>query len=43
MGRLFHGKEPGEHVILMTEKELELYEKRLYAIYEKGFHIRIVR
>ncbi len=43
MGRLFHGKEPGEHYILMTEKELELYEKRLLAIYEKGWHIKIVR
>lgn len=43
MGRLFHGKDPGEHVILMTEKELELYEKRLYSIYQKGWHIKIVR
>lgn len=43
MGRLFHGKEPGEHYILMTEKELELYEKRLLAVYEKGWHIKTVR
>ncbi len=42
MGRLFHGKEPGEHIILMTERELESYEKRLYSIYEKGWHIKIV-
>lgn len=43
MGRLFHGKGPGEHIILMTDRELELYEKRLLAAYEKGFHVRIVR
>jgi len=44
MGRLFHSteKEP-EHIILMTEEELEKYEKRLLAIYEKGFRINIVR
>ena len=44
MGRLFHSaeKEP-EHVILMTDDELESYEKRLYAIYERGFRINIVR
>ncbi len=43
MGRLFHGKEPGEHIILMSERELQDYEKRLYSIYEKGWHIKIVR
>ena len=44
MGRLFHStKEEPEHVILMTEEELEKYEKRLLSIYEKGFRINIVR
>jgi superfamily II DNA or RNA helicase len=44
MGRLFHSaEEEPEHIILMTEAELEAYEKRLYAIYEKGFRINIVR
>lgn len=43
MGRLFHGREPGEHIILMSEQELELYEKRLLAIYERGWNVKIVR
>lgn len=43
LGRLFHGEEKGEHIILMTEKEFEDYDKRLYAIYEKGFKIEIIR
>lgn len=43
-GRLMHAqeKEP-EHIIIMTEKELEKHEKRLYAIYERGFRIEIIR
>ena len=44
MGRLFHSTEDEpEHIILMTEEELEKYEKRLLAIYEKGFRINIIR
>jgi len=43
MGRLFHGEEKGEHIILMTEKEYEDHNKRLYSIYEKGFRIEVVR
>ena len=43
LGRLFHGKEKGEHIILMTEKEFEDYNKRLYAITEKGFKLEIIR
>ena len=43
LGRLFHGEEKGEHVILMTEKEFEDYGKRLYAITEKGFKVEIIR
>jgi len=43
-GRLMHSqkKEP-EHIIIMTEKEFQTYQKRLYAIYERGFKIEIVR
>jgi hypothetical protein len=43
MGRLFHGKEPGDHIVLMTEAEIQSYEKRFYSAYEKGFHVKIVR
>ena len=43
LGRLFHGDEKGEHIILMTEKEFEDYGKRLYAITEKGFKIEVIR
>ena len=43
LGRLFHGEEKGEHIILMTEKEFEDYGKRLYAITEKGFKIEVIR
>ena len=43
VGRLFHGKRKGEHYILMTDEEFEKYEKRLYALYEKGFKINITR
>ena len=43
-GRLMHSqkKEP-EHIIIMTEKEFQIYQKRLHAIYERGFKIEIVR
>lgn len=45
LGRLFHSQEDeaGEHIILMTEEELDAHEKRLLAIYEKGFNIKVVR
>ena len=43
LGRLFHGDEKGEHVIIMTEAEFQEYEKRLYAITEKGFKMEIIR
>lgn len=44
VGRLFHSqdKEP-EHIILMTDKEFGRDEKRLFAIYEKGFRINVLR
>jgi len=43
MGRLLHGGKKGEHYILMTEEEFKKYEKRLYALYEKGFKIELIR
>jgi len=43
MGRLFHGEERGEHIILMSEKEFEDYGKRLYSITERGFKMEIIR
>lgn len=43
LGRLFHGEKEGEHIILMTDKEYEKYEKRPYAIYDKGFRINVQR
>ena len=42
MGRVLHGREIGEHIVLMTPSELEKYEKRFYSIYEKGFNINVV-
>lgn len=43
LGRLFHGEEKGEHIIIMTEQEFQDHEKRLYAITEKGFKMEIIR
>ena len=43
MGRLFHGKGKGEHIIIMSQREYESHSKRLYSIYEKGFKIQIIR
>jgi len=43
-GRLMHSsKEEPEHIILMTEDEFSRYQKRLYAITERGFHLEIIR
>ena len=43
-GRLMHAlKEEPEHIILMTEKEFQAYQKRLYAITERGFRIEYIR
>jgi hypothetical protein len=43
-GRLMHSQqEEPEHTILMTEEEFEKYNKRLYAITERGFKIEILR
>ena len=44
LGRLLHSEsEITNHHIIMTEEELEKYGKRLYAIYERGFKVNIVR
>lgn len=42
-GRVLHGKEKGEHIMMMTDGEFEKYGKRIYGIQEKGFKIRMVR
>ena len=43
-GRLMHSaKVEPEHIVLMTEEELQRYEKRLYAITERGFRIEYIR
>jgi len=43
-GRLMHSShEEPEHIILMNEKEFEAYQKRLYAITERGFRIEFIR
>lgn len=43
-GRLMHSeKEEPEHIILMTNEEFEQYQKRLYAITERGFRIEVIR
>jgi len=36
-------RSPGEHIILMSDRELQDHEKRLDAIYEKGWSVNIVR
>lgn len=43
-GRLMHAlKHEPEHIILFTEKEFNQYQKRLLAIYERGFRIEYIR
>lgn len=43
-GRLMHSqKREPEHIIIMSEEEFTIYQKRLNAIYERGFRIEIVR
>jgi len=42
-GRLMHSELEGRvHDILFTVEELELYGKRLYGLYEKGFRYRLI-
>ena len=43
-GRLLHSsKEITNHYILMTDEEMEKYNKRLLALYERGCKINIIR
>ncbi len=43
-GRLMHSqKREPQHIVIMTEEEFRKYQKRLYAITEKGFRVEIVR
>jgi len=41
-GRLMHSQKKAQHIILMTRKEFESYQKRLRAIIERGFKIEYV-
>ena len=41
LGRLFHSNFKGEHIILMTREEFNLYRKRLFSLYEKGIEVKI--
>jgi DNA excision repair protein ERCC-3 len=42
-GRLMHSEaEKTRHDIIMTEKEIESYGKRLWALQEKGFTIKVI-
>lgn len=43
-GRLLHSsKEITNHYILMTEEEMDKYNKRLLALYERGCKINVIR
>lgn len=42
-GRLLHSTVEGKiHDIIMTKEEIESYGKRLFSLYEKGFHPRLI-
>jgi hypothetical protein len=40
-GRLMHSEEAERHDIIMTEQEVRDYGKRIWALQEKGFTIKI--
>lgn len=42
-GRLMHSAKGSQHIVLMTEKELQAYQKRLNAILSRGFKIEFIR
>lgn len=42
VGRLFHAKGQGEHVVLMTRDEFERFEGRFLALEEKGIKVNVV-
>jgi len=41
-GRLMHSAKDAQHIILMTKKEFDRYQKRLRAIIQRGFKIEYV-
>jgi DNA excision repair protein ERCC-3 len=41
-GRTMHG-EGGEHIVMMTDKEYDKYQKRLLSLENQGFRIRFER
>lgn len=41
-GRLMHSEIPERHDIIMTEGELEKHGKRLWALQEKGFTVKVM-
>ncbi len=41
-GRLMHADEPERHDIIMTEGEIQKHGKRLWALQEKGFTVKMV-
>lgn len=41
-GRLMHSEEVGRHDIIMTEKELAAHGKRIWALQEKGFTVKVI-
>lgn len=42
-GRLMHSEEAESHDIIMTESEVSQHGKRLWALQEKGFTVRVVQ
>jgi DNA excision repair protein ERCC-3 len=41
LGRLFHAKGKGRHVVYMTREEFEKFEGRFLALEEKGFKVNV--
>ena len=41
-GRLMHSEEAGRHDIIMTEKELHDHGKRIWALQERGFTVKVM-
>ena len=41
VGRLLHATAPGKHVVLMTREEFYAFERRFYALEEKGFKVTV--
>lgn len=41
-GRLMHSDEAERHDIIMTEGEMQKFGKRLWALQEKGFTIKVL-